>query len=69
MRFRTVDGAIKELRKIDPETAITSYFVRSLILEGKLRYKKSGVKYLINFDSLLEFLEIYKEGGKRNDKA
>lgn len=54
--MRTVHEASIELKRIDPETAITEYHIRRLVLDGILPKVKAGKKYLINLDSLIEYL-------------
>ncbi len=54
--IRTINGAIKELRKEDPETPIKSDTLRRWIASGKLKHTKSGNRYLIDMDVLKEFL-------------
>ena len=55
-RMRTVHEAAQELKKLDPNTAVTEYHIRRLVLSGKLPRLKAGKKYLINFDALLDYL-------------
>ena len=65
-RMRTVGEAARELKKLDANTAVTEYHIRRLVLSGKLPRLKAGKKYLINFDTLLDYLaqpgeEVYVE--------
>ena len=65
-RMRTVSEAALELKKLDPNTAVTEYHIRRLAVSGKLPRLKAGKKYLINFDTLLDYLaqpgeEVYGE--------
>ena len=65
-RMRTVGEAALELKKLDPNTAVTEYHIRRLAVSGKLPRLKAGKKYLINFDTLLDYLaqpgeEVYGE--------
>lgn len=55
-RIRTIDGCVSELKQIDPGSQISRNFVRNLVLTGKVIHTKSGSKYLVNFDSLLDYL-------------
>lgn len=55
-RMRTVADAVKELKALDENTAVTEYYVRSLAVTGAIPRVKSGKKYLINLDSLIEHL-------------
>ena len=38
------------------QTGLSYDFIRKLCLQGKIVYVRAGVKYLINLDKLLEFL-------------
>ena len=65
-RMRTVHEAAQELKQLDPSTAVTEYHIRRLAVSGKLPRLKAGKKYLINFDTLLDYLaqpgeEVYGE--------
>ena len=55
-RMRTVPEAAKEMKRIDPNTAVTEYHIRQLALSGVLPRVQAGRKLLINFDLLLEYL-------------
>ena len=35
---------------------LTKYHTRQLVLQGKVKFVKSGVKYLVNVDRLIEYL-------------
>ena len=61
-RMRTVGEAALELKKLDPNTAVTEYHIRRLVLSGKLPKIKAGKKYLINLDLLLDYLENPRDG-------
>ena len=54
-RMRTVGEAALELKKLDPNTAVTEYHIRRLAVSGKLPRLKAGKKYLINFDALPDY--------------
>lgn len=56
-RIRTIEKAFDEIRKIDPNTCITKHFIRNLILEGALPYRKTGNRYLIDLDSLINYVK------------
>lgn len=55
--MRTVPEAAKEMKRIDPNTAVTEYHIRQLALSGVLPRVQAGRKLLINFDLLLEYLQ------------
>ena len=42
------------LKEMDPKTEITEYTLRNMIAEGTIPAFKTGNKYLINVDSLLD---------------
>lgn len=54
--IRTINGAVQELRKEDPETPINTDMLRRWIASGKLKHTKSGNRFLIDMDVLKEFL-------------
>lgn len=53
---RTIKGAFEELKARDPKSDITIYAIRQIIKEGKIPYIKSGKKYLISLENLIEYL-------------
>ena len=52
--IRTINGAIEQLKKEDPDTPINSHILRRWIASGELKYTKSGNRYLIDMDVLKE---------------
>lgn len=36
---------------------LAKYHIRQLVLQGKIRYVKAGRKYLLNLDSLVNYLK------------
>lgn len=56
LRMRTMAEAYEELKKADPNTAITKSYVRRLIVSGKVPSIKVGKKYLVNMDHLETYL-------------
>lgn len=55
-RMRLINEAYEEIKAKDPDTAITKYFIRDLVVSGKIPTSKAGRKYLINMDMLEEYL-------------
>lgn len=55
-RMRGIKQTITELRQIDPNTALTEKALRRLVITGVIPSVRIGRKYLINFDTLQEFL-------------
>lgn len=56
-RMRTLDECYRELKQIDPNTAVSKYFVRRLAVSGAIPTVKCGCKRLINLDGLIEYLQ------------
>ena len=56
VRMRTQAQALAEVKALDPNTALTAHALRKLILQKKIKVVIAGNKYLLNFDSLLEYL-------------
>lgn len=52
MKIRTIRGILEELKKEDPNSAITESCIRKLCKDGTIPYQKSGNKYLINFEDV-----------------
>lgn len=57
MQIRTISGAVRQLQKDDPDTAVTAAYIRRLVLAGKIPYTRSGNRVLLNMDALRIYLE------------
>ena len=57
-RMRTLDECYKELKEIDPNTAITKHFLRQLAIQNKVPCVMAGRKRLINLDKVIEYLNM-----------
>lgn len=55
-RMRTIQEAAAELKQSDPNTAVTAYAIRQMVLNGTIPCIYAGKKRLINIDLLEEFL-------------
>ena len=55
-RMRTINEAAKELKAIDPHTAMTPYHIRRLCLDGVIPTVKAGKKFLFDLDTLIEYM-------------
>lgn len=55
-RMRTIQEAAKELRQSDPNTALTPYAIRQMVLKGEIPCVQAGKKRLINMDILEAYL-------------
>ena len=59
-RMRTFEQCAKMIKDIDPDTAITEWYIQCLVKDENSTFKawcKTGVKYLINFDELLRYFQ------------
>ena len=57
IRFRTITGALSQLKKDDPNTCITYAIIRKLCDDGKIQFIKHGNRFIINYDNLINYLE------------
>lgn len=55
--IRTINGAVLELKKQDPNTPISAGMLRRWIRAGQLPAIMSGNKYLLNMETVNEFLK------------
>lgn len=55
-RMRTIGQVTEYFKKIDPESAISGWWLRTMVKSGKLKHHRAGSKYLIDLDALEEFL-------------
>lgn len=55
--MRTLKQAYEEIKTADPESAITMSYLRRLVVSGKIPAVKAGTKYLLNMDTLQEYLQ------------
>jgi excisionase family DNA binding protein len=56
-RIRTIKGAAAHQKEKDPGTMVGEWFIRQLILSGKLKCHRSGNRYLVDLDRLEAYLE------------
>lgn len=61
MRFRTLPQALEEIKKEDPETALTHYTLQRWVKCGVIPASKRGTHFIIDLDVLIDRL---KEGIK-----
>lgn len=47
---------MKSISECSEIVGLAKYHVRRLVLQGKVKYVRSGSKYLVNVDSLIEYL-------------
>ena len=58
MRVRTITQLYDEIKRIDPDSALTPTALRRLVITGKIPSAKAGKKYLVT----VEALEAYMNG-------
>lgn len=63
MRLRTIGTAYREIVENDPNTAVTKWLVRKLVVEGVIPSEKAGNKYIIDLDKLESYLDKNTGGG------
>lgn len=59
--IRTIKGALEEIKARDPKSDITMYAIRQIVKEGKIPYIRSGKKYLLNVEKLIDYISGVKE--------
>ena len=47
---------MKSISECSEIVRLAKYHVRRLVLQGKVKYVRSGSKYLVNVESLIEYL-------------
>lgn len=55
-QMRTINQAYQILKDADPESGISQYFIRQLVITGKVKHAMTGNKYLVNMDALVDYL-------------
>lgn len=55
-RMRTAAGVLAIIKKDDPDTEVTLYFVRRLILSGKIPVVAVGTKKLVDADLAIRYI-------------
>lgn len=53
-RMRSIRETAEFFKKMDPETQLTEKTIRTMVSEGTIPVFKTGNKFLLNVDSLLE---------------
>lgn len=60
-RYRTIREASSYLRQRDPNTAITEYMLRRLVVSGAVPSMRAGKKYLVSIESLENYFSAPPE--------
>ena len=56
MQKEIVIPEMKTISEASKIVGLAKYHIRKLVLQGKVKYVRSGVKYLLNMDSLIAYL-------------
>lgn len=59
--IRTIKGALEEIKARDPKSDITMYAIRRMIKNNEIPYIRSGKKYLLNVEKLIDYISGVKE--------
>ena len=62
-RMRSIKETANFFKEMDPDTQITEKTLRIMIADGTIPVVKTGVKFLINVDVLLEMFGATPENG------
>jgi hypothetical protein len=57
-RMRTIRDALKTIKELDPDSAVTYNFIKQLCETDKITNVRLNKKYLLNLDELLKFLNM-----------
>ena len=56
-RMRTINEAVNEMKRADPNSAITYYYIKSLCKTNKIKHFKIGSKNIVDLDNLIQYLD------------
>ena len=56
MRVRTIEQLYAEVKRIDPESALSRTGLRRLVVSGAIPSRKAGNKYLVTVEALEAFM-------------
>lgn len=56
MQREIVIPEMKTISEASKIVGLAKYHIRKLVLQGKIKFVRSGVKYLLNMDSLINYL-------------
>lgn len=59
--IRTIKGALEEIKARDPKSEITMYAIRRMIKNNEIPFIRSGKKYLLNVEKLIDYINGIKE--------
>lgn len=56
MQREIVIPEMKTISEASKIVGLAKHFIRKIVLQGKVKYVRSGIKYLLNMDSLINYL-------------
>lgn len=62
MKARKIKTSLEEIKAEDPNTCLTEYAIRQMVIDGDISHIRRGRKILIDLDELKEYLS---NGAKR----
>ena len=68
-RMRSIQETADFFRDMDDRTQITESTLRKMIAEGSIPFVKTGKKYLINLDALLDLFNTPVNGFQKTKPA
>lgn len=57
------------LQELADQTGLSYYFIRQLVLDGKVPYVKSGAKYIVRDGALSDYLMKMEQSGNNNNES
>ena len=58
--LRSIQKAYEEVKKEDPDTAVTPHTIRLWVNENKIKHLNAGTKILVELESLFAYIGITK---------
>ena len=55
-RLRTIDQAYNAIKELDPESAVSRWFIREAVLNGEIPFFQVKSKRLIDLDDLISYI-------------
>lgn len=56
MKARKIKTSLEDIKAEDPNTALTEYAIRQMVINGEISHIRRGRKILIDLDELKEYL-------------
>lgn len=68
-RLRTIDKTYEEIKKLDPDTAITRSMLRNAVNEGDIPFMRVNSRKLITLEDVEAYIDGSIKGMKEHQKA